>query len=273
MKKLIVLVLFLILIMAESVFAATPGTCTITQSTIYVLTQPTRKVITLSWVASVDAATVPSTTITAATYGIGGWYLYSAETNPGTTPTDNYDITITDADGVDIAGGLLLDRDTSTTELVNLGATLFGRSIVRGNLTFALSGNSVNSATGTCILIFVPEAPTTGREIGAKLILPRATVTLAQAGTTFDTVVSSPGARATRYVMECPNMTGNGTSTLSIVDANSVTVYTGAAHPETVNYSIPIDVELVGTYTFRWTLSIATGDVGGVAGYLTVLGL
>jgi len=156
MKKLL-LALFLIFIMAESVFAATPGTVTITQSTIYVLTQPTRKVITLSWVASVDAATVPSTTITAATYGIGGWYLYSAETNPGAgPPTDNYDIVINDADSIDLAGGLLMNRDTSNTEMVNIALGILGQyPIIRGDLTFVLSNNLINSAAGTCILTFI----------------------------------------------------------------------------------------------------------------------
>jgi len=158
MKKLL-LALFLVLILVESVLAATPGTCVITSSTIYVLTQPTRKVITLSWVASVDAATVPSTTITAATYGIGGWYFLSAETNPGATqPTTLYDITILDADGADLAGGLLMNRSATVTEgpiAIGLGAT--GHPpVIRGDLTFTLSNNSVNSALGTVILIFVP---------------------------------------------------------------------------------------------------------------------
>ena len=156
MKKLL-LALFLVLIMAESVFAATAGTCTITQSTIYVLTQPTRKVITLSWVASVDAATVPSTTITAATYGIGGWYFYSAETNPNAgPPTDNYDIVINDADSIDLAGGLLMNRDTSNTEMVNIALGILGQyPIIRGDLTFVLTNNLVNSASGSCIVTFI----------------------------------------------------------------------------------------------------------------------
>ena len=156
MKKLL-LALFLILILAESIFAATPGTVTITSSTITVQGQASRKTVTLSWVASVDAATVPSTTITAATYGIGGWYFYSAETNPGATaPTDNYDIVINDADSIDLAGGLLANRDTSTTEMVNVALGTLGQyPIIRGDLTFVLSNNAVNSALGTCILTFI----------------------------------------------------------------------------------------------------------------------
>lgn len=157
MKKLI-LALFLVFIMAESVFAATPGTCTISSQVITVQNQQSRKILTLSWVASVDAATVPATTITATTYGIEGWYLYSGETNPGATqPTPNYDITITDADGADLAGGMLMDRSATATQgpvAMALGTT--GHyPVVRGNLTFTLSNNAVNSALGTCILTFI----------------------------------------------------------------------------------------------------------------------
>ncbi len=107
--------------------------------------------------ASIDAATVPSTTITAATYGIEGWYFYSAETNPGAgPPTDNYDIVINDADSIDLAGGLLMNRDTSTTEMVNVALGVLGQyPIIRGDLSFVLSNNLVNSAAGTCILTFI----------------------------------------------------------------------------------------------------------------------
>lgn len=106
-------------------------------------------------------------------------------------------------------------------------------------------------------------------------IVPRTAVAIAAAGTTFDTAItifpySNLGARATRYILECPNMTGNGTTTLSIIDANGVTVYSGAAHEENANYSIPIDVELVGAYTIRLTLSVAAGDA--TTAYITILG-
>jgi len=38
-------------------------------------------------------------------------------TNPGATaPTDNYDVVITDADGVDVLGGTGADRDTTSSE-------------------------------------------------------------------------------------------------------------------------------------------------------------
>ena len=90
LKKLL-LAIVLVALLAAPVWAA--GTVTITSSAVTVQGNVWRKVITLSWVADVAVATVPPTTITAATYGIGGWYLYTAETNPGSTaPTGNYDI-------------------------------------------------------------------------------------------------------------------------------------------------------------------------------------
>lgn len=39
-------------------------------------------------------------------------------TDPGTAPTDDYDITITDENGLDVLAGQGADRDTSTTEYV-----------------------------------------------------------------------------------------------------------------------------------------------------------
>lgn len=101
-------------------------------------------------------------------------------------------------------------------------------------------------------------------------ILPRAAVSIAATGTTFDTTLIA-GARATRYILELPDYTtGSPTTTLSIIDANSVTVFAGAAHAENANYSIPIDVELVGTYTIRLTLSGAAG--GAAIVQITILG-
>lgn len=141
----------IILLFASNSFAV--GTVAITKSTTFVVNEPTRIVLTLSWVADATAATVPSTTINALTYGFSGWYLYSAETNPGSTaPTDNYDIVLNDVDGGDVAGALLANRHTTTTQLVNLGTAI---PIVRGNLEFVLTNNLVNSATGTLILIFL----------------------------------------------------------------------------------------------------------------------
>ena len=89
------------------------------------------------------------------------------------------------------------------------------------------------------------------------------------AGTTFDKPgVTFDGDILTRYILQCGDTTNDVTRTLSIIDVNSITIYTGAAHADAANYSIPVDVELCGTYTFRLTLSGAAGNI--VNDYLTL---
>ena len=108
--------------------------------------------------------------------------------------------------------------------------------------------------------------------MSVERILSRTAFSIAATGTTFDTnLIISRGKRATRYILELPNYTtGTPTTTLSIIDANSVTIFTGSAHAENANYSIPIDLELVGLYILRLTLS---GEAGGITtAYLTILG-
>src|SRR4030043_2102612 len=69
-------------------------------------------VLTLDWVSDDATGAVSATTGTAATAFITGKYIIMVETDPGATaPSDNYDITITDARGVDVMGGALANRD------------------------------------------------------------------------------------------------------------------------------------------------------------------
>ena len=155
MKRYLSLTMVFLLIMVCQLFAA-GSSSRITDQQNYIERDDRKKVITISWVADNTTGSVPNLTIDVNLYGIEGWYLYSAETNPGTTaPTDNYDIVINDTEGVDIAGSLLNNRDETNTELVLIGTASHGFPVVKGNLTFSLSNNSVNSATGTLILIFI----------------------------------------------------------------------------------------------------------------------
>lgn len=74
------------------------------------------KKVTFTWVSAADGTATGSTS----------WNQYSGEvlgftTIPaaaGSAPTDNYDITITDADGHDILLGAGANRDTANTEHV-----------------------------------------------------------------------------------------------------------------------------------------------------------
>jgi hypothetical protein len=128
---------------------------TITYENIHVVNAAhERKILVLSWVGDDGTGAVPNATISADTYKIKGWYLYEVKTIPGTgvPPTDNYDIVINDADGIDLADGSLADRDQTAKELVRLAGHM-----VIDNLVVAISNQSVNSATGTIKIIFTAD--------------------------------------------------------------------------------------------------------------------
>lgn len=153
LKRLLVIIIVASLLPAGQVWAA--GSSVITSADVNVLEKTQRKIITISWTGDSAGGSMPAITVGASTYGITGWYLYTAETNPGSTaPTDNYDIVINDADGVDVAGGLLANRHTTTTQLVNIGTSAYGYPLIRGDLSVAITNNIVNSATGTIIMVF-----------------------------------------------------------------------------------------------------------------------
>jgi hypothetical protein len=74
-------------------------------------------------------------------------------TNPGATaPSDDYDITILDEDGVDVALATLGNRDTANTETVYPSVTTTGTKTdvlmsVAGRITLTIA-NAGNSKTG-----------------------------------------------------------------------------------------------------------------------------
>lgn len=98
------------------------------------------------WVADDTDGSVPTDTID----GILG-YVVRVITDPGSTaPTDDYDIELHDAYGCDLMGGALNDRDTTATEqaMPIIGGASSG-ALVLDTLELNITGNSVNSATGT----------------------------------------------------------------------------------------------------------------------------
>jgi hypothetical protein len=152
MKKILLIILAILMFAGIIQSAYAVGTATVTPRYIYEAGQVRRTILTVSWTDDTNGTTY---VINPTSYNIMGWYLYSAETNPGSgPPTDNYDITLVDADTYDLAGGLLMNRDTSTTEMVNMGNAPASYPMITDNFTFTLSGNSVNNATGTLILLF-----------------------------------------------------------------------------------------------------------------------
>lgn len=105
---------------------------------------------TLSWTAHTDG----SFTSTASTWNVDG-YILLVVTDPGSpAPTDNYGITLTDSDGIDVMGGALANRDTSTTEEA---IPSNGARFVSGKITIAISSNAVNGAKGIIYIYIYKE--------------------------------------------------------------------------------------------------------------------
>ena len=102
------------------------------------------KKIKIAWVAS-DAGAGSAVTTNA--YD-GKCELLTTVPSGTAAPTDDYDITIKDADGVDVLAGAGLNRDTANTEQVvasSLGA------VAGSKLTFAVAAAG-NAGAGTCYL-------------------------------------------------------------------------------------------------------------------------
>lgn len=82
-------------------------------------------------------------------------------TNPGATaPSDNYDVVITDADGVDVLGGAGANRDTANSEQTiplletTVGAATYGnRIVVDGPLSLSIS-NAGDSKQGVVTVYY-----------------------------------------------------------------------------------------------------------------------
>lgn len=122
--------------------------------TLYAGTQGIVKV-EIDWVADDTNATVPETDFS--DFMNLGWYCVLAVTDPDsvTAPTDNYDIEILDEYGCDVFGGSLTNRDAANSEqAVPKINSVYGGRLCAGTWTFKLTGNSVNSAEGKCVLYF-----------------------------------------------------------------------------------------------------------------------
>lgn len=116
----------------------------------------------LTCTASADDHTYPETIVNTlenvSDYDLRGLSLYSVKAIPGTTgPTDNSDLTITDEDGVDLLGGKGENIiDNATSSFIPAGPGAFAQPApITGDITINLSGNSVNSAVVTLVLLFV----------------------------------------------------------------------------------------------------------------------
>lgn len=158
MKKFFVLALALVVylgLFTSSVLGA--GTVTVTTKT---LDNGKMQVVQFAWTADASNGSVPATALTAQQMSpLIGAYLCGAETVPGAgaaAPTALYDVTVTNGSSIDTFGGTLGNRSASAGEYAvpSLSSGVYGCWFVTDTLTFNLTNNSVNSATGTLKLFF-----------------------------------------------------------------------------------------------------------------------
>jgi hypothetical protein len=119
-----------------------------------------RREVVIDWIGDAANGSVPALVLDTEDLCVEGWYFYSAKTIPGAgglAPTDQYDITIKDSDGLDIAGGLLENRGVVAAEIVNIGNAAQGFTPVQGELTVQVSNSIVHLAEGSLILAFTME--------------------------------------------------------------------------------------------------------------------
>lgn len=112
------------------------------------------RVTVIDWVSGTDGDAGTAT----GTFEVDGEIL-KVVTNPGATaPTDDYDITLVDDDGHDVAEGTLGNRDTANTEVVypfkELTLTDTANAVIyplahSGTLTFTLA-NAGAAKVGSC---------------------------------------------------------------------------------------------------------------------------
>ena len=142
LRKLVLILLFLIL--PVICFGASSQT-----ETRYTDLPGDVDVWVIAWTADTDGSYTNYTTL----WNVDG-YIFMVVTDPGATaPTDNYDITLLDSDGVDVMGGELANRDTANTEqAVPKIGNAYGTRFVRGPVTLTISNNSQNAAVGEVII-------------------------------------------------------------------------------------------------------------------------
>jgi hypothetical protein len=111
------------------------GTAVVTEVTLYNI-----KKVSFAWTAGTAGAPAQDGAVTkATTYSYAGQIL-RAVTVPGLlgdAPSADYDITLTDANGIDVAAGLLLNRHTSATQWVTSGMGAVAGDILTINVSAA----------------------------------------------------------------------------------------------------------------------------------------
>lgn len=110
-------------------------------------------VYAITWVGDASTGSVPALSLP----GMSG-YVMKIVTDPGSpAPTANYDMVLNSPDGDDAAMGAIQNRHTTNTEAAYpvTAAGQLPAYLPGGTYSFAISNNSVASATGTIKIYMV----------------------------------------------------------------------------------------------------------------------
>ena len=140
MKKIIFFIVTCIFAFTSNVWAA--GSCA---QSVDLFKNTNFAVLNFYCKGDASNGSFPSTAISADTLSkIGGFYITEVRTYPGgTAPTDLYDIVINDAGGLDLMGGNLANRSTSSPQRA-FPPTM--ASAVGDAFSLVITNNSVASA-------------------------------------------------------------------------------------------------------------------------------
>lgn len=202
------------------------GAGTVTQTLMVHSTDRETLKITADVTADASNGSVPATVLLRSGGTVAntdGWAIVSVETDPGgTAPTDNWDLTITNPQGVDLLGGACANRDTSNSESCTPTALI----PIDGNLTLNVSGNSVNSATIRIVVNLARRVVAKNGGIGGaggsgEFVSAGSGITISGAGTSGDPkVIAVTSGAAVAAIDYLPVRTSATILTLPAVAAN-----------------------------------------------------
>jgi hypothetical protein len=96
--------------------------------------------IVLTWTSAADGTASYTTSLISGT-------LYRVVFNPGSAaPTDNYDVTLTDTDGIDVLSNQGQNRDTANTEQICPGIAIYD-GVTTSTVPICLSSTLVLAIT------------------------------------------------------------------------------------------------------------------------------
>lgn len=204
-------------------------------------------VVTVSCAGDASTGSFPATPITGLVYP-----LSQVEIVPGTTaPTNNFSVTLTDANGADQLSGQATNLGPSGTQSYAVSSTRTNT----GNLTLNITGNSVASATVVVWLFLGQNSPTPpGRGITEK----GTRWALNNTGAGAQATTSRAAVAGVRHVADCVSFSAGASTTVAAASVISVNLRDGAT----------------GAGTIIWTQSIfVPASTGQIVPVFSVCGL